>query len=130
MRLLTWMRVQADRVGAALLVAAGVVSLLIGYQKVSEALLTTEQIPYLMSAGLFGVVLVGVGSVLWLSADLRDEWRALKRIEAELAAARQAGQAVVAAEVVVTDAAARGVDGRKRPADGAGRLASMAEPVR
>jgi hypothetical protein len=91
MQLVTWIRAQADRVGAVTLVVAGAVSLLIGYSQVSKALLITEQVPYVMSAGLFGLVLVGVGSVLWLSADLRDEWRALKRIEAEMRAARLAG---------------------------------------
>jgi hypothetical protein len=31
-----------------------------------------------------GVFLLGLGGVLWLSADLRDEWRKLDRIERRL----------------------------------------------
>ena len=104
MQLMTWIRVQADRVGAVALVVAGVIVLFVGWNQVSNALLTTEQIPYVMSGGLFGIVLVGVGSVLWLSADLRDEWRTLKRIEEELRAGRL--NETAAAEIIVpTDAA-------------------------
>ena len=84
MRPLTWLRIQADRVAAVTLVAGGIVAILIGWAQASNALLATQQIPYLISGGLFGLLLVGVGSALWLSADLRDEWRGLKRIEDEL----------------------------------------------
>ncbi len=104
MQLMTWIKVQADRVAAVALVVAGVVTLLVGWQQVSNALLTSEQIPYVISGGLFGLVLVGLGSVLWLSADLRDEWRTLKRIEEEVRATRLAagaGGGVVETEVVV-----------------------------
>ena len=84
MNMKAWLRIQLDRVAAVTLVAAGVISLFIGWFKVSDAVLTTQQIPYVVSAGLFGLLLAGVGSVLWLSADLRDEWRALKQIEQQL----------------------------------------------
>jgi hypothetical protein len=62
-------------------VLAGAVSLLIGWIGVSDKVYPGEQIPYIASAGLLGVCLVAVGAVLWLSADLRDEWRKLDRIE-------------------------------------------------
>jgi hypothetical protein len=48
---------------------------------VSDTAFPAEQIPYVVSGGLVGVFLLGLGAVLWLSADLRDEWRKLDAIE-------------------------------------------------
>jgi hypothetical protein len=81
MELVKWTKVQAERVGAAVCVALGAVSLLLGWLGVSDKIYPGEQIPYIASGGLLGVCLVGIGAVLWLSADLRDEWRKLDRIE-------------------------------------------------
>jgi hypothetical protein len=36
--------------------------------------------PYIASGGLGGIFLLGLGSTLWLSADLRDEWRKLDEL--------------------------------------------------
>jgi hypothetical protein len=36
--------------------------------------------PYIVSNGLFGIFLLGIAAVLWISADLRDEWRELRRV--------------------------------------------------
>ena len=36
--------------------------------------------PYIVSAGLTGIFLLGVGAVMWITADLRDEWRELRRV--------------------------------------------------
>ena len=81
MEVVKWMKVQAERVGAAVCIALGAVSLLLGWLGVSDKIYPGEQIPYIASGGLLGVCLVGIGAVLWLSADLRDEWRKLDRIE-------------------------------------------------
>jgi hypothetical protein len=59
---------------------AGIVALLIGWFGVSDATLPTQQISYLASGGLFGLFLLGAAATLWLSADLRDEWRKLDDI--------------------------------------------------
>jgi hypothetical protein len=61
----------------------------VGYIGVSGATLPTEQLPYLASAGLFGLFALGVAATLWLSADLRDEWRKLDDIHHELRAQRE-----------------------------------------
>ena len=82
------MRLQADRVIGATLLVAGALAVIVGWAKASNVILPTEQIPYVISGGLFGLVLVATGLSLWLSADMRDEWRALRRIENELAALR------------------------------------------
>ena len=39
------------------------------------------QIPYILSGGVLGIILVGIGATGWLSADLRDEWRKLDDLE-------------------------------------------------
>jgi hypothetical protein len=78
---LSWVRDQWDRVGAVVLVVVGALALLLGWLGISDAVLPSEQLPYLLSGGLLGVFLLGLGTTLWLSADLRDEWRKLDRLE-------------------------------------------------
>jgi len=82
--LLRLLRVHWDRVAAWVLVAAGAAAIVIGWFGVRSRALTAGQIPYVMSGGIGGLFLLGLGAMLWLSADLRDEWRKLDRIEAAL----------------------------------------------
>ena len=84
--ILRWARTQWDRVSAVTCAVAGAVALAVGWVRVSGEVYPAAQIPYVISGGLVGIFLVGVGGVLWLSADLRDEWRELHRIEEHLAA--------------------------------------------
>ena len=90
MNFLRWARVHWDRVLAVLAAGAGVVALFVGWNGASRTAYPAEQLPYLLSAGLLGVVLFGAGATLWLSADLRDEWGELRGIREELRAANQA----------------------------------------
>jgi hypothetical protein len=80
MDLLTWIRNQWDRVGAWALVAIGGLFLILGWIGVSGTPYSFEQIPYVISGGLGGIFLLGVGAMLWISADLRDEWRKLDEL--------------------------------------------------
>jgi hypothetical protein len=64
--------------------AVGVVLLIVGWIDVSGTEFVAKQIPYVISAGLGGVVALLIGGTLWLSADLRDEWRVLDRMEEHL----------------------------------------------
>lgn len=73
-------RTQWDRAGGLALVAVGLLALLFGWIGMSGAVLTYEQLPYLLSGGLFGLALIMVGTGLWLSADIRDEWRRIDRL--------------------------------------------------
>jgi hydrogenase/urease accessory protein HupE len=77
MNLFKYLRVQWDRAGAVVCAVAGIVALLIGYAGTSDTEYIAEQIPYVISGGLAAVVLFVAAGVLWLSADLRDEWREL-----------------------------------------------------
>lgn len=81
MDLMTRLRTQWDRAGAVATAAAGAIVLFAGWYGISGTAYPAEQLPYLISAGLGGLFLLGVSSVLWLSADLHDEWRKLDRIE-------------------------------------------------
>ena len=81
-------RSQWDRalaIGAAAL--AGLV-LLLGYFGVASTDYPAEQIPYVVSGGITGIMLMGAAATLWLSADMRDEWRKLDEL-AELTRAQQ-----------------------------------------
>lgn len=82
----TWLKAQWDRVAAAALMVGGLVSLLLGYEGISHSTLPTQQIPYLASGGLLGIFCLGGAATLWLSADLRDEWRKLDEIHRDLRA--------------------------------------------
>ena len=76
-----WLRLQWDRVLAWVFVAVGAIALIAGWVGVSGSAYAAGQLPYLISGGIGGIFLLGVGATLWLSADLRDEWRKLDCIE-------------------------------------------------
>ncbi len=77
MNLMKYVRVQWDRAGAVIAAVVGVIALIFGYLGTSDTEYIAEQIPFIISGGLAAIVLFTVAGVLWLSADLRDEWREL-----------------------------------------------------
>ena len=81
MNVMRWARTQWDRVGAWFLIALGGLFIVVGWVRVGREALTAQQIPYIISGGIGGLFLLGLGAMLWLSADLRDEWRKLDAIE-------------------------------------------------
>jgi hypothetical protein len=103
MEFLRYFRVHWDRSSAVLAGVAGAVLLLIGYSGVSETEYIAEQIPYVISDGFGALMLFSVAAVLWISADLRDEWRELAQQGADALAAEEKRVAdlngLVAAEV-------------------------------
>lgn len=84
MDLLTLLRTQWDRAGAWVAIALGALAVVVGWVGVSGTGLTAEQIPYVISGGLGGIFLLGLGAMLWLSADMRDEWRVLEQLREQL----------------------------------------------
>ena len=118
--LLTLVRNQWDRTAAAILVVAGLVALLAGWIGVTDTIFTSQQIPYVISGGLLGVCLVALGGTLWLSADLRDEWRALDRL------ADAAGTANTR-EVLIRESTGSDSEGRTAKTDSARRMGVAAE---
>jgi len=79
--IMQWTRNQWDRVGAVTLFVVGALAVLFGWLGVSRSAYSAESLPYIVSGGFFGLLAMGAGGVLWLSADLRDEWRTLDSIE-------------------------------------------------
>ena len=114
MELVTYIKAQWDRVGAWAAIAIGALALLLGWLGISNTPYVPEQLPYIISGGLLGVFLLGVGGMLWLSADLRDEWRKLDDLEA---AVRDLGApAAVAVQEAVPDQGPVALNARRRNA--------------
>ena len=74
-----------DRATAVVLVLLGAVAIVLGWWGISGTGLAPEQNPYLISGGVLGIALIGIGCTVWLSADLQDEWRRLDAVEERLA---------------------------------------------
>jgi hypothetical protein len=109
MKILQLLRNQWDRTAAVVLVALGGLALLLGWIGTSSTVFTFRQIPFLISGGLVGVCLIVVASAVWVSADLRDEWRKLDELQDTL---REIDLRVPAADV--SDALAEDGDGPGR----------------
>src|SRR5262245_32388035 len=84
MEIWRWVKCQWDRVAAFVAFVAGLISLLLGWIGISDATLPSQQIPYLASATVLGLFALGTAATLWLSADLRDEWRVLDDIRGRM----------------------------------------------
>jgi peptidoglycan/LPS O-acetylase OafA/YrhL len=100
---MTWVRLQWDRAGAIFALALGALSLFLGWLGVTDTPHVAKQLPYIASGGLFGIFLVGVAAALWISADLRDEWRELRGLREELRAAYSASVTEATATLSVVD---------------------------
>lgn len=119
MTLWTLIRIQWDRALGPLLILLGVLALVLGWLGVSRATLAVLQTPYVVSGGIGGIVLVGLGATLLVSADLRDEWRSLEEIRealAEQAAASADEAAASAGEAAASTGAGAVVDPWAAPA--------------
>ncbi len=84
MDLVTWIKQQWDRAAAAVLFVFGLLALLLGYIGIAGKVYPAEQLPYMISGGVLGLFLLGSAGILYLSADMRDEWRKLDSLEATL----------------------------------------------
>ncbi|HEY0399151.1 MAG TPA: hypothetical protein VGF00_12230 [Acidimicrobiia bacterium] len=84
MELGKWLRVAWDRAAALAVIVIGAVVVIIGWIGVSGEPYPAKQLPFMMSGGVGGMFLLGVGALFWLSSDLRDEWTKLDRIEEAL----------------------------------------------
>jgi hypothetical protein len=110
-----WVLAEWDRAAGVSLIVVGVVFLIIGYVGVANSAYIAEQLAYLASGGLGGLICVGTGATLLILAALHDEWRKLDRIEAAIrgdrppaAPAPPPGAALEVAEMRATNGADRG----------------------
>ena len=81
---MTMLRAEWDRVAGWVLVLIGAVAVVLAFLGVADSPYVSDQLAYLASGGVGGLVLVAVGVGLLISADLHDEWRKLDRIEAAI----------------------------------------------
>ena len=70
-----------DRAAAVTCVVIAAVVLISGWVSLSAESEAGDQIPYIMSGGIGGLFILFIGTTLWLSADLRDEWRKLDALD-------------------------------------------------
>lgn len=84
MEIMKALRAQWDRALAIGISVLGLIVIGLGWLGVSGTGYVAEQLPYAISGGIFGLFLLFVGATLWLSADLRDEWRKLDSIDSRL----------------------------------------------
>jgi hypothetical protein len=70
-----------DRAAAVTCVVVAAVVLVSGWISLSAESEAGDQIPYIMSGGIGGLFILFLGTTLWLSADLRDEWRKLDALD-------------------------------------------------
>jgi len=84
MDLINLAKKQWDRSAAIVFSGVGVIALIGGWLGVRGTPVLAEQTRYIVSGGIGAIFLLGLGATLWLSADLRDEWRKLDRIEQSL----------------------------------------------
>jgi hypothetical protein len=81
MDLINLAKKQWDRSAAIVFTGIGAIALIGGWIGVRGTPVLAEQTRYIVSGGVGAIFLLGLGATLWLSADLRDEWRKLDRIE-------------------------------------------------
>lgn len=74
---LKYLRVHWDRAAAVTAAVVGVVILVLGYAGAADTQYISEQIPFVISAGFGSVIALTIAAALWISADMRDEWREL-----------------------------------------------------
>ena len=84
MELGKWIRLAGDRAAAVALIAFGAIVIIVGWMGVSGEAYPAKQLPFIISGGIGGMCILGLGALLWLSSDLRDEWTALDRIQEAL----------------------------------------------
>jgi hypothetical protein len=102
----TMLRSQGDRVAGWILVVLGAVAVVLAFLGVADSAYMSDQLAYIASGGLGGLILVAVGVGLLISADLHDEWRKLDRIEATIR-----GDALPSAAEIVLDPPAQASNG-------------------
>ena len=86
--MIIWQHVRAlsDRLVGWACVIIGATALGLGFIGARSTPYVAEQVPYVISGGMFGIFLLGLGATLLLSADLRDQWHVLLNIRDGLAA--------------------------------------------
>ena len=89
-----------DRAAAVTCVVIAAVVLISGWVSLSAESEAGDQIPYIMSGGIGGLFILWIGTTLWLSADLRDEWRKLDALDESVRRLAASGDGVLPGETI------------------------------
>lgn len=84
---MTPLRARWDWAAGFALVGLGAVLVVVGSVGVSGSRFASDQLAYIVSGGLGGLLLLGAGATLLITAGLSDEWRKLDRVERALVTA-------------------------------------------
>jgi hypothetical protein len=99
------LRAHWERTVGAALVIAGAVLVAVGYVGVRGARYAVDEISYLISGGIGGVLAVMIATTLLINGDRRKELAALDRLAAQLEGANRPERADHSGPVAETDAA-------------------------
>ncbi|HEV7865679.1 MAG TPA: hypothetical protein VGR20_23490 [Acidimicrobiia bacterium] len=72
------------RTAGTLIAAAGIIALVLGWGGLSDAPVLSAQLPYIVSGGLFGLALLGVGLMLVMESAFGRERQRLEQVEAAI----------------------------------------------
>ena len=79
-RLMGYVKTHVDKVAAWVAIVAGVIALAVGWNGVWHTLITGEQMPYIVSGGIAGIFLLGLGALWWVSSEFRQERSSLDAV--------------------------------------------------
>jgi putative Mn2+ efflux pump MntP len=72
------------RICAGILTVAGVITVLVGYVQLRDESDVVLQLPYVMSAGIGGLILVGLGAVALIQAQMQTQTRRAAEVAEQL----------------------------------------------
>lgn len=104
---------------AWILMAAGGVAILVGWYQVRDLAEVYLQMPYLISGGVGGTVLIGLGAALLITQDFRDDKQRLVSLERKISELEDVvvTQAEIIGEAIaILSAAAEGAESEVRRA--------------
>lgn len=71
-----------DRTVGAFLTIMGITFIVVGLVRLTDSVTLAETIAYIVSGGIGGIVMLGSGVALLTTAQIRDQWDTIDRVQA------------------------------------------------